>query len=156
MSPEQKPTPWEDWAAKRADPAKVARMMAHIDAQVAMLPNRAGPAQGYVRVPAEYQMTSLDELTGRELAACRARVLEAIASVEPDTPAAQVATLALEPVAAELDARAKVYAAHANSPYWCTCGLQFRGLAAIDEHLDQPDGKTHFEVGEAYPAPFRT
>jgi len=154
MSPEQKPPPWED-AAKRADPAKVARMMAHIDAQVNVLSNRAGSGRGYVRVPAAYQMTSLDELTGRDLAVCRARLLEAIGSVVPDTPAARVATLALEPMAAELDARARVYAAYADSPYWCTCGLQFQGLAAIDEHLDRSDEKTHFEVGEACPAPLR-
>jgi hypothetical protein len=106
--------------------------------------------------PGEYQVTSLDELTGRDLAACRARLLEAIGSVGPDAPAARVAALALEPVAVELDARAKAYAAHAGSLYWCTCGLQFRGLAAIDEHLDRSDGKKHFEVSEPDLAPLRT
>jgi hypothetical protein len=54
-------------------------------------------------------------------------------------------------VDAELDARARVYAAHAGRPYWCTCGWQFQGLAAIDEHLDQSDQDTHAEAGPGLP-----
>ena len=116
-------------------------------------PPHTGPGRGQpdvtVPVPAAgsagWPVTSLDELTGRELAACQARLLQAAGSA--DAAAARAAAEELALVAAELDARARVYAAHAGSPYWCTCGRQFKGLAALDEHLDQPDEQAHAETG---------
>jgi hypothetical protein len=97
-----------------------------------------------VRVTSGWPVTTLDELTGPELTACQAR-LQAAGSAD----ATAAAELAL--VDAELDARARGYAAHSGRPYWCTCGRQFQGLAAIDGHLDQSDQDTHAEAGPGLP-----
>ena len=102
-----------------------------------------------MKVTSGWPVISLDELTGQELTACQARLLQAAGSADAAAAGAAAAELAL--VDAELDARARVYAAHAGSPYWCTCGRQFQGLAAIDEHLDQSGQDTHAEAGPGLP-----
>jgi hypothetical protein len=66
--------------------------------------------------------------------------------------------LALAAVIAEQDTRARTYAEHPDRPYRCTCGFGCRGLAAINDHLDESrsEDEDHFEVTEtslARPAP---
>jgi GntR family transcriptional regulator len=106
-----------------------------------------GPPPGYLAV------TGLDEVSWRELAARRAWLLAWLAAAEPgsDHRGNRAAALALAAVLPELDARASSYAADPDSPRWCTCGFHCRGLAALDDHLDQfPDDDAHLEVTGAF------
>jgi hypothetical protein len=95
-----------------------------------------GPPAGYLAV------AGLDEVSWRELAARRLWLLAAVGAAGPgaDHPGVRAGALALAAVIAELDARARNYAADPDSPRWCQCGYSCQGLAAIDNHLDQfPD-----------------
>lgn len=129
--------------AGRADPVPAARMKAGAGAPLAVL----------ARMPAGcLEVAGLDEVAGRELAARRAWLLRAIASARPgpEVPGTQAPALALAAVTAELGIRALLYATDPRSPRRCSCGYRCRGLAAIDDHLDQfpPGSEEHYEEQE--------
>ncbi len=88
--------------------------------------------------PPEYlALTGIEEISGRELAERRTRLLADLASAEPGTPGALPAALALAAVIAAQDARATVYANSPAAARACTCGFTCTSLAALDAHLDQ-------------------
>ena len=148
-------------AADHADPPLAPRMMAHADVQLtSMSPTSAvelvrgtpqaitaleiasamlttsypeGPALKYLAV------ADLEEVSWRELAARRTWLIAAIAAAEPgaEPPGVRAAALALVAVLSELGTRARNYKADRDSPRFCSCGFQRRGLASIDDHLDQ-------------------
>jgi hypothetical protein len=104
-----------------------------------------GPPPGYLAV------AGLEEVSWQELAARRVWLLAAIAAAGPgaDLPGIRAAPLALAAVLTELDARTRNYNADRDSPRWCSCGFDCRGLAAINDHLDQfqdPSGPAHDEL----------
>ena len=148
-------------AADHADPPRVARMMAHADIQLtSMSPTSAVElARGTPQTISALEIASamlttsypegpalkclavadLEEVSWRELAARRTWLLAAIAAAEPgaDPPGVRAAAPALVAVLSELDTRARNYNADQDSTRFCSCGFQCRGLAAIDDHLDE-------------------
>ncbi len=94
------------------------------------------------------EVACLDELPGWELAGRRALLLRALGSAGRSGADGALATaLSLASVIAEQDIRARTYAMHADTPHGCSCGFRCRGLAAMDEHLDQfPDDEAHDEI----------
>ncbi len=99
--------------------------------------------------PLEYlAVTDLEEVSGRELAQRRTRLLAAIGSAAPGTPGALPAALALAAVIAAQDARATVYYSSPEVPRGCSCGFTCTALAALDDHLDQhqADDTEHHEI----------
>jgi hypothetical protein len=95
-----------------------------------------GPRQG--QPPLEYlTVTGTEDITGRELAERRARLLAAIGSAAPGTPGALPAALALAAVIAAQDARAAVYQASPDVARGCACGFRCTSLTALDEHMEQ-------------------
>ena len=148
-----------DEAAGQADPvriARMARMRDRVDAQLTGVPRESAVsfalAAQLLAMALDDSVTGLDELSWRELAARRAWLLAVIAAAGPgaDHRGAAAGALVLAAVIAELAARARNYAAHADGLRWCGCGFLCRGLAAIDHHLDQfdPDDDNHYEVDQ--------
>jgi hypothetical protein len=148
-------------AVSHADPPQVARMMAHADVQLtSMSPTSAvelarGTPQAISALkiiramltasypeglpPGCLAVTDLEEVSWQELAARRTWLLAAIAVAGPgaEPPGVRAAALALVAVLSELDTRARNYNADQDSTRFCSCGFQCRGLAAIDDHLDE-------------------
>ena len=108
--------------------------------------DQSGPRQG---PPPEYlAVTDMEEVTGRELAERRTRLLAGIGSAEPGTPGALPAALALAAVIAAQDVRATVYAGSPDVERGCACGFTCTSLAALDAHMEQfpVDDHTHEEL----------
>ena len=109
--------------------------------------------------PAGYhEVTSLEDVSFKELTDRHAWLLNAIGAVRPDSdhPGVRAAALALVAVLTELHSRATRYAASRDHPYRCACGFSAIGLAAFEEHFDRypPEGPNsgHIEVTEDYAA----
>jgi hypothetical protein len=112
-----------------------------------------GSEPGQIMPPLAYlAVACLDEVSSQELGKRRTMLLRTIASAGPgEVPGVLACALALVAVIAEHDKRASGYAADPDSPRLCKCGLRCRGLAAIDDHLDQfsLNDEDHYEATEA-------
>jgi hypothetical protein len=108
--------------------------------------DRGGTPQG---PPPEYlAVTDMEDITGRELANRRIRLLAAIGPAAPGTPGALPAALALAAIIAQQDARAKGYYASPDVARRCACGFTCTKLAALDAHMEQfpVDDPAHEEI----------
>jgi hypothetical protein len=112
-------------------------------------PEYLTPGRASQGPPPEYlTLTGIEEVSGRELAERRTRLLAGIGSAEPGTPGALPAALALAAVIAAQDVRATVYANSPDAARGCACGFTCTSLAALDAHLDQfpVDDRSHEEL----------